>query len=77
DSRYEVPLLVTAFDSDSARMLFPRLKEGSTFYDDRKLEAVVSVYILNPNVFATWIEWKASKTQEMWDAYSSMESAVL
>ena len=29
ENRHEVRLLVTAYDSDSARLLFPRLKEGS------------------------------------------------
>lgn len=77
ENRYEVPLLVTAIDSDAARLLFPRLREGSTFFEDRKLEAIVSVYVLNPEVFAKSIEWKASKIQKDWDFYNNMETAVL
>ena len=77
ENRYEVPLLVTALDSDSARLLFPRLREGSIFYQDRKLEAIVKVYVLNPNVFTTCIEWKASRIQKIWDDYNNMEPAVL
>jgi len=76
EGRYEVPLLITAFDSDSARLLFPRLREGSIFYQDRKLEAVVFVYVLDPKVFTTCIEWKASITQKMWDNYNNMKPAV-
>ena len=67
ENRYEVPLLITALDSDAARLLFPRLREGSKFYKDRKLEALVTVYVLNPKVFTTCIEWKASRTQKIWD----------
>jgi hypothetical protein len=77
ENRYEVPLLVTAFDSDAARLLFPRLQEGSTFSQDQQLEAMVRVYVLNPKVFTTCIEWKALKTQKIWDDYNNMESAVL
>lgn len=76
ENRYEVPLLVTALDSDAARLLFPRLREGTTFYNDRKLEALVTVYVLNPKVFTTCIEWKASRIQKIWDDYNNMEPAV-
>jgi hypothetical protein len=76
ENRYEVPLLVTALDSDAARLFFPRLREGSTFYKDRKLEALVTVYVLNPKVFTTCIEWKASRTQKIWNDYNNMEPAV-
>lgn len=77
ENRYEVTLLVTAFDDDCARLLFPRLREGSIFYDDRKLEATVSVYVLNPEVFTACIEWKAAKIQEEWNHYTNMVPAVL
>lgn len=76
ENRYEVPLLVTAFDSNAVRLLFPRLREDSTFNQDGKLEAIVSVYIFDPKVFTACIEWKASIIQKMWDDYNNMESAV-
>jgi hypothetical protein len=76
ENRYEVPLLVTAIDNDAARLLFPRLREGCTFYQDRKLEAIVTVYVLDPKVFATCIAWKAAKIQKMWDYYNNMEPLV-
>lgn len=76
ENRYAVPLLVRAFDRDAARLLFPRLREGNIFYQDQELDAIVTVYVLNPKVFTTCIEWKASRTQKLWDDYNNMEPAV-
>lgn len=69
-NRYEVKLLVKALDEDSARLLFPRLKEGTIFYNERKLEAMVSVYVMNPEVFRACIEWKSARVQKEWDDYN-------
>ena len=74
ENRYEVLLLVTAYDSDSARLLFPRLREGYTVLSE--LEATISVYVLKPKVFKECIEWKALEIQEKWDSYNNMEPAV-
>lgn len=41
--RFQVNLLVTAIDEDVARMLFPRLREGSTKLNG--LQAIVSLRI--------------------------------
>ncbi len=74
ENRYEVLLLVTAYDSDSARLLFPRLREGYTVLSE--LEATISVYVLNPKVFIECIDWKAIEIQEKWDSYNNMDPAV-
>jgi hypothetical protein len=72
ENRFAVRLRVTAFDSDSARLLFPRLKEGSEITE---LEAIVTVFVLDLEIFKSCIEWKASIIQEAWDRYNSMASA--
>jgi len=74
ENRYEVQLLVTAYDSDSARMLFPRLREG--YNGVSELEATISVYVLDPKVFKKCVEWKALEIQEKWDSYNNMDPAV-
>jgi hypothetical protein len=60
-NRYEVTLKVTVLDSDSGRLLFHRLKEGSEKISE--LEATVKVYVLNPEIFKKCIEWKAKMIQ--------------
>jgi len=72
ENRHEVRLLVTAYDIDSARLLFPRLKEGSEIISE--LQAIVSVFVLDPKIFSTCIEWKAAEIQADWDRYNSMSS---
>lgn len=72
DFRFPVSLLVTAFDNDSARMLFPRLKEGSERVSD--LEMRVTVYVLDPVKFQRCIDWKASEIRSSWNTFMQLSA---
>lgn len=74
ENRFEVTLVVTAFDKDSARMLFPRLREG--YRKNSETEAELAVYVLEPNIFKACIAWKSSRIQDEWNKYNCMEAAV-
>jgi hypothetical protein len=50
DHRYRVDLIVEAYDSETARIFFPRLKDGYTVVDD--IHAETFVYVKNPEEFS-------------------------
>jgi len=63
--RYRVLLYVNAYNVETARLLFPRLKNGSTRINDIKCETFV--YVLNPEEFRVCLEWKANKINNIWN----------
>ena len=64
DFRYRVTLSVRAYSSETARLLFPRLKDGSTTIDDTTAETFV--YVTNPEEFGFCVGWKAVKIDKTW-----------
>lgn len=65
DFRYRVDLLVNAYDVESGRMVFPRLKYGSTIVND--LVAETFIYVLNPDDFRVCLQWKKQKIDRIWN----------
>ena len=71
DGRYRVLLTVEAYNEEAARLLFPRLKDGSTVVDDTHAETFV--YVLNPEEFRVCLSWKNSKIDKLWNFTPAVE----
>ena len=71
DFRYRVTLSVRAYSSETARLLFPRLKDGSTTIDDTTAETFV--YVTNPEEFGFCVGWKAVKIDKTWEWAPAVE----
>lgn len=71
DHRYRVELTVEAYDNESARLLFPRLKDGSSVVGD--LQAKTFVYVKNPEEFRVCLSWKNDKIESLWNFTSAVE----
>jgi hypothetical protein len=69
--RYRVDLIVEAFDVEAARLLFPRLKEGSRILTDTTMGTFV--YVLNPEDFRICLTWKAAKIDRLWNFDPAVE----
>ena len=72
DGRYQVDLLITAFDLDAARMLFHRLKEGSV--EISQLVYRTFVYVLDKETFCKCVEWKSNEIQTEWRKVNNMQN---
>ena len=57
--------------NESARLLFPRLKDGSSVIGD--LQAETFVYVKNPEEFRVCISWKNSKIDALWKFTPAVE----
>jgi hypothetical protein len=71
DDRYRVELIVEAYDNESARMFFPRLKDGSSVVGD--LQAETFVYVKNPEEFRVCLSWKNDKIESLWNFTPAVE----
>ena len=71
DFRYRVTLSVVAYSSETARLLFPRLKDGSTKISDTTAETFV--YVSNPEEFGVCLGWKGVKIDKMWNWTPAVE----
>jgi hypothetical protein len=71
DFRYCVELLVEAYNAEAARLLFPRLKNGSTKIDDTHAETFV--YVKNPEEFRVCLSWKNTKIDALWNVPPAVE----
>ena len=71
DGRYRVLLTVEAYNAETARLLFPRLKDGSTVVDDTHAETFV--YVVNPEEFRVCLSWKNNKIDELWNFTPAVE----
>jgi hypothetical protein len=65
DLRYRVLLTVEAYDSECARLLFPRLKEGSTVVNDTQAETFI--HVKNPEEFRECLAVKNYKIDSIWN----------
>ncbi len=72
DNRYMVTLEVHAYDSEAARMLFPRLNEGAE-KTDNELIMTTKVFVTNKEIFKKCIEWKADKIDSLWYPQPAIE----
>jgi hypothetical protein len=71
DYRYRVSLTVEAYNSEAARLLFPRLKDGSSVVNDTQAETFV--YVLNPEEFHVCLSWKSEKIDSLWNFTPAVE----
>jgi hypothetical protein len=71
DYRYRVLLTVEAYNVETARLLFPRLKDGSTIIDDTQAETFV--YVLDPEEFRVCLSWKNDKIDSLWNFTPAVE----
>jgi hypothetical protein len=62
---------VEAYDNESARLLFPRLKDGSSVVGD--LQAETFVYVKNPEEFRVCLSWKNDKIKSLWNFTPAVE----
>ena len=62
--RYRVDLIVEAFNVETANLLFPRLKYGSSCLTDTTMGTFV--YVSNPDDFRVCLTWKAAKIDSIW-----------
>ncbi len=67
-------LNVTALNQECKRDVFERLENFERTDDD--LMVRTSVLVEDPETFRKCVEWKSKQTQNTWDDYFSMESAV-
>jgi hypothetical protein len=71
DHRYRVDLIVEAYDSETARIFFPRLKDGSTVVDD--IHAETFVYVKNPEEFSECLSWKNQQIDQLWNFTAAVD----
>ena len=71
DYRYRVLLTVEAYNVETARLLFSRLKHGSTQITDTQAETFV--YVLNPDEFRVCLAWKEAKIDSLWNFTPAVE----
>jgi hypothetical protein len=71
DYRYRVLLTVEAYNAETARLVFPRLKDGSTVINDT--EAETFMYVLNPEEFNVCLSWKNDKIDMLWNFTPAVE----
>ena len=71
DCRYRVLLIVEAYNVEAARLLFPRLKDGSKQINDTQAETFV--YVLDPEEFRVCISWKNDKIDSLWNFAPAVE----
>lgn len=71
DFRYRVLLLVEAYDVESARLFFPRLKDGSKQINDTQAETFI--YVLDPEEFRVCLSWKNDKIDSLWNFIPAVE----
>jgi hypothetical protein len=69
--RYRVLLTVEAYNAETARLFFPRLKDGSKVINDT--EAETFVYVLNPEEFNVCLSWKNDKIDSLWNFTPAVE----
>ncbi|KAJ3304418.1 hypothetical protein HDV03_002762 [Kappamyces sp. JEL0829] len=75
DGRYRVSLEMQVYSHEFTSLIFPRLREGST-NTANPLAKNTFVFVLNPGIFKTCMEWKHKKIIKQWEEYDSMDSAV-
>jgi hypothetical protein len=71
DFRYRVLLTVEAYNAETARLFFPRLKDGSLVVNDTQAETFV--YVLNPEEFRVCLSWKNNKIDSLWHFTPAVE----
>jgi hypothetical protein len=71
DFRYRVLLIVEAYNVETARLFFPRLKDGSLVVDD--IHAETFVYVKNPEEFRICLSWKKDKIESLWNFTPAVE----
>jgi hypothetical protein len=71
DFRYRVLLTVEAYNAETARLFFPRLKDGSLVVNDTQAETFV--YVLNPEEFHVCLSWKNNKIDSLWHFTPAVE----
>ena len=71
DYRYRVSLTVEAYNVETARLVFPRLKDGSTVTNDT--EAETFIYVSNPEEFHVCLSWKNDKIDMLWNFTPAIE----
>ena len=69
--RYRVLLTVEAYNVETARLVFPRLKDGSTVINDT--EAETFIYVLDPEEFRVCLSWKNDKIDSLWNFTPAVE----
>jgi hypothetical protein len=74
ENRYEVKLLIKAFNAEAESLYLYRLKNGSERVTDLTMR--VSVFVRNAEVFAKCLEWKRQEVQRKWEEMQNMTSAV-
>lgn len=67
-NRYEVTLLIEAFDINCATTIFRRIKEGSS-KGDIETRIVTSVLVSDPEIFKECLRWKSNDTQRKWEKF--------
>jgi hypothetical protein len=71
DYRYRVLLTVEAYNEETARLFFPRLKDGSTVINDTHAETFI--YVLNPEEFNVCLSWKNDQIDSLWHFTPAVE----
>ena len=71
DFRYRVLLTVEAYNAESARLFFPRLKDGSLVVNGTQAETFV--YVKNPEEFRVCLSWKNDKIDALWNFTPAVE----
>ena len=71
DYRYRVSIIVEAYNTETARLLFPRLKAGSTVINDTQVETFV--YVSDPFEFGVCLSWKSDKIDALWNFTPAVE----
>jgi hypothetical protein len=71
DFRYRVLLTVEAYNAETARLFFPRLKDGSLVVNDTQAETFV--YVLNPEEFRVCLSWKNNNIDSLWHFTPAVE----
>jgi hypothetical protein len=68
EGRNQVQLCARAIDAEAARVIFPKLLEGSR-KTDNALEMNVSVYVKNIVTFKFCLDWKMRNTLSRWKEF--------
>jgi hypothetical protein len=68
DGRYRVVLDVEAYDSESADLVFPRLKPDETVRTSNDKVMKTCVYVKNPKIFKKCLIWRETATRNIWNS---------
>ncbi len=78
-NRYKVTVLLEFYDEETATTLFA----WRSLPDSRAIEHVspttkrAAIYVMEPAVTQTSLEWKAEQTQRFWDEARATEESLL